>query len=381
MQGRFLECSLDPRHHLDADKLHNTCPQDDAPLLVRYTPLQLDRSAAGGCSMWKYRDVLPVDPGEEPVTLGEGMTPLLLARNVMSLLRLDVPTYVKDESQNPTGSFKARGMSVAVTVAARLGARALVTPSAGNAGSALAAYGAKAGLRVRIFLPADTPRILIEQSERYGAEVTKVDGLITDAGKLAAEFAAKTGAFNVATLREPYRVEGKKTMAYELVEQLGKVPGAILYPTGGGTGVVGMWKAFDEMERLGWIGKERPKMFSVQSQECPTIVNAFEAGTERAAAPPACTTKVWGLRVPALIGDRLVLRALHDSGGGAVAVSEEQMALDMDTLNAREGIDATEEGGATLSGLRVLLERGARFEGPIVLFNTGSALKYGVRAA
>jgi len=222
---------------------------------------------------------------------------------------------------------------------------------------------------------------LIEQTERFGAEVTTVDGLITDAGRFASEFAAKTGAFNLATLREPYRVEGKKTMAYELVEQLGKVPSALVYPTGGGTGVVGMWKAFEEMERLGWIGAERPKIFSVQSQECPTIVNAFQSGAERATPPASCTTKVWGLRVPALIGDRLVLRALRESRGGAVAVSEKQMRADMQLMNAREGIDATEEGGATLSGLRALLERGVRFDGPVVLFNTGSALKYGVRAA
>lgn len=376
----FLECSQDPEHRLSAEELHGTCPRDDAPLLVRYRDARLERTALVGWSMWRYRGALPVAPKEEPITLGEGATPLLPARTLASELRLDAPLYVKDESQNPTGSFKARGMSVAVTVAKRLGASALVAPSAGNAGSALAAYGAKAGLPVHVFLPADTPQILIEQTERFGAQVTRVDGLITDAGKLAAAHAKKHDAFNVATLREPYRVEGKKTMAYELVEELGRVPAAILYPTGGGTGIVGMWKAFEEMEALGWIGKERPKIFSVQSQACPTIVNAFEAGAERAVPPAFCTTKVWGLRVPALIGDRLVLRALRESAGGAVAVSEAQMRADMRQLHVREGVDATEEGGATLSALRSLLERGTRFEGPVVLFNTGSALKYGTRS-
>jgi threonine synthase len=379
MASRYLECSLNPEHRLDVDKLHTTCPYDDAPLVVRYTGLHLDVDARYRSSMWRYRDVLPIDPGEEPITLGEGGTPLLLARNVMAALRLDAPIYVKDESQNPTGSFKARGMSVAVTVAKRLGAKMLVAPSAGNAGSALAAYGAKAGLEVHVYVPADTPSVLIEQTQRFGAKVTPVDGLITDAGRLAAEFAAKSGAFNVATLREPYRVEGKKTMAYEIVEELGAIPSAIVYPTGGGTGIVGMWKAFAEMETLGWIGKERPRIFSVQSEACPTIVNAFDAGTEFAKPLASCATKVWGLRVPALIGDRLVLRSLRESHGGAVAVSEQQMMNDMRTLHASEGIDATEEGGATLSGLRELLKRGASFDGPVVLFNTGSALKYGSR--
>jgi threonine synthase len=376
---RHLECSLDPAHEFDAGELHGTCPHDDAPLLVRYDQLLLDVDD-NERSMWRYRGVLPIDPGEDPITLGEGATPLLLAENVMDLLRVNAPIYVKDESQNPTGSFKARGMSVAVTVAKRLGATALVAPSAGNAGSALAAYGAKAGLPVHVFLPADTPDVLIEQTKRFDAHVTAVDGLITDAGKLAAAFSKETGAFNVATLREPYRVEGKKTMAYELVEELGVVPSAIIYPTGGGTGIVGMWKAFDEMQQLGWIGAERPRFFSVQSEECPTIVNAFESGAEKAQPPATCSTKVWGLRVPSLIGDRLVLHALRASKGGAIAVGEQQMRDDMRTLHTREGIDATEEGGATLSGLRALIERGVTFDGPIVLFNTGSALKYGVRA-
>ena len=375
---RHLECSLVPEHTLDAEELHGTCPHDDAPLLVRYDDLYLDIDE-NERSMWRFRGVLPIDVGEDPITLGEGLTPLLLAQNLMASLKLDAPLYVKDESQNPTGSFKARGMSVAVTVAKRLGATAVVAPSAGNAGSALAAYGAKAGLPVHVFLPADTPRMIVEQTERYGAHVTKVDGLITDAGKLAAAHARETGAFNVATLREPYRVEGKKTMAYEIVEQLGVVPSVLIYPTGGGTGIVGMWKAFEEMERLGWIGSERPRLFSVQSDLCPTIVNAFASGAETA-QPTACTTTIHGLRVPYLIGDRLVLRALRESNGGAVAVSEPQMIQDMRVLHAREGIDATEEGGATLSGLRALLARGESFDGPIVLFNTGSALKYGERS-
>lgn len=376
MANHYLECSLDVDHRFDAGELHGTCVHDDAPLLVRYERLRLDVGTQNW-SMWRYRDVLPIDANEEPITLGEGATPLVPVPKIASWLCLDAPLYVKDESQNPTGSFKARGMSVAVTVAKRLGASALVAPSAGNAGSALAAYGAKAGLPVHVFVPADTPKVLVEQTQRFGAQVTLVDGLITDAGRLAAELAAKTGAFNVATLREPYRVEGKKTMAYEIVEALGVVPSAIIYPTGGGTGVVGMWKAFDEMQTLGWIGTERPKIFSVQSEACPTIVKAFESGLDYAKPVQECSTKVWGLRVPSLIGDRLVLRALRDSDGGAIAVSEAEMRDDMIIMHASEGIDTTPEGGATLSGLRALLGRGIVFDGPIVLFNTGSALKYG----
>ncbi|HXM08165.1 MAG TPA: threonine synthase, partial [Candidatus Acidoferrum sp.] len=261
MLPQILKCSLEPAHTYSPAALASTCTHDGAPLLVRYAPVDMNREilVSRPWTMWRYREMLPIDDGEEPISLGEGATPLLPLRT-LERKKLDARIFVKDEAQNPTGSFKARGMSVAVTLAKRLGATSLVAPSAGNAGGALAAYGARAGLPVRVYVPKDTPAILIEEMDGYGANVVLVDGLIDDAGRLAAEYARDTGAFNVATFREPYRVEGKKTMAYELVEQLGTVPGTIVYPTGGGTGLVAMWKAFDELEQLGWIGDERPAM-------------------------------------------------------------------------------------------------------------------------
>lgn len=378
----YLVCSRDDAHRFDPATLATLCPHDSAPLLVRYPRIVLDRAAVAARpqTMWRYREALPLDANEEPITLGEGFTPLVHAARLQSALALDVPLYIKDEAQNPTGSFKSRGMSAAVTRAKKLGAPALVAPSAGNAGGALSAYGARAQMPVTVFLPRDTPAILIEECRTYGARVELVDGLIDDAGKLANAFAAETGAFNVATLREPYRIEGKKTMGYELVEQLGGIPGAIVYPTGGGTGLIGMWKAFDELEEAGWIGAERPMMISVQAADCAPIVRAFEAGDDHATRWNDAHTAAWGLRVPAAIGDRLMLRAIRDSGGTAIAVGEDAMAEDMLVMRASEGVDACEEGGAALAALRVLIGRGTTFAGPVVLFNTGSALKYGPRA-
>ncbi len=336
--------------------------------------------ASRAWTMWRYREMLPIEDGEQPVSLGEGATPLValgrLAREVF-LGEL----YVKDESQNPTGSFKARGMSVAVTRAKRLGAKSLVAPSAGNAGGALAAYGARAGLPVRVYVPRDTPPLLIEEMRGYGAGVMLVDGLIDDAGRLAAEYARESGAFNVATFREPYRVEGKKTMAYELIERLGCAPGTIIYPTGGGTGLVAMWKAFGELQDLGWIGSERPAMIAVQSIGCAPIVAAFERGDESAPPVENASTRMWGLRVPGGIGDRLSLRALRESHGCAIAVSDDAADAAMHDLHRLEGIDATEEGGATLAALRLLTEKGVNLKRPIVLFNTGSSLKYAPRSS
>jgi threonine synthase len=271
-------------------------------------------------------------------------------------------------------------MSVAVTRALALGARSLVAPSAGNAGGALAAYGARAGLPVTVFLPRDTPRTLIEECATYGARVELVDGLIDDAGRLAAEHAAATGAFNVATLREPYRIEGKKTMAYELIEQLGEVPAAIVYPTGGGTGLIGMWKAFDELQACGWIGSERPAMICVQAEGCAPMVRAFEEGAESARRWENAQTVAWGMRVPGALGDRLILHAIAASGGTAIAVTEDELLAGMRALRQREGIDASEEGGATVAALRHAVERGSRPRGNVVLFNTGSALKYAPRS-
>ena len=377
-----LECSRDPAHGFTAGAPATVCPNDGAPLLVRYSVERLDRGAVAArpWTMWRYREMLPVDEGEDPVSLGEGATPLL--EIPQAARRLGVGSLlVKDESQNPTGSFKARGMSVAVTVAKRLGARSLVAPSAGNAGGALAAYGARAGLSVRVYVPRDTPPLLVEEMKSYGAEVVLVDGLIDDAGRIAAEHAREHGAFNVATFREPYRVEGKKTMGYELVERLGSVPGTIVYPTGGGTGLVAMWKAFAELERLGWIDARRPVMIAVQAQGCAPVVRAFERGEESAARVDNGMTAMWGLRVPGGIGDRLTLRALRESGGRAVAVSDESAAAAMSQLHRRDGVDATEEGGATLAALATLRDAGVELPEPIVLFNTATSLKYAPRVS
>ncbi|MBV8353777.1 MAG: threonine synthase [Candidatus Eremiobacteraeota bacterium] len=373
-----LECSRDASHRYSAAELATVCPQDGAPLLVRYGAefMPLDLCQERECTMWRYREMLPIDTLEEPITLGEGATPLLRLRRLERELGID-ELYVKDESQNPTGSFKARGMSVAVTVARRLGAMKFVAPSAGNAGGALAAYGARAGVPVRVYVPRDTPAVLIEEMQAYGAEVVLVDGLIDDAGRLAAGYANESGAFNLATFREPYRVEGKKTMGYELVEHLGRVPGTIVYPTGGGTGLVAMWKALDELERLGWIGAERPAMIAVQAEGCAPIVRAFERGDESATRAEHAATRLWGLRVPGGIGDRLTLRALRESGGAAVAVSDEAAVEATRDLHRREGIDACVEGGATLAALRALVRGSATLAAPLVLFNTGTSLKYG----
>jgi len=377
MQPLNLECSQDARHRSDAEALSTVCPHDGAPLLVRYAVARLERAAlaARPWTMWRYREMLPVGEGDEPVTLGEGATPLLPLGHVAKALGLDA-VYVKDEAQNPTGSFKARGMSVAVTVARRLGATALVAPSAGNAGGALAAYGARAALPVRVYVPRDTPALLVDEMEGYGAEVILIGGLIDDAGRIAAEYARGSGAFNVATFREPYRVEGKKTMGYELVEQLGDVPGTIIYPTGGGTGLVAMWKAFEELERIGWIGAARPVMISVQAEGCAPIVRAFQRGEQSAQRVDDGSTKMWGLRVPGGIGDRLSLRAIRESRGRAVTVTDEEAAEAMRDMHRHEGIDATEEGGATLAALRAFVKEGVPLPIPIVLFNTATSLKY-----
>ncbi len=378
-----LACSREEAHSFAVSALATTCPHDGAPLLATYDAPVLDRAAIASraATMWRYREVLPVAIDARPVTLGEGGTPLVHCTRLADDVRLDAALYVKDESQNPTASFKSRGMSAAVTRACALGVRSFVTPSAGNAGGALAAYGARAGASVTIFFPSDTPATLVEESRAFGARVELVDGLIDLAGKRAAAFATETGAFNVATLREPYRIEGKKTMGYELVEELGRVPAAIVYPAGGGTGLIGMWKAFDELERAGWIGSERPRMFAVQATGCAPIVRAHAAGADRAEPWTDARTNAWGLRVPSALGDRLMLTAIDRSGGDALAIDDAAMEREMRHMRALEGIDACEEGGATLAALRELVARGEKFAGPVVLFNTASALKYAPREA
>ncbi len=328
--------------------------------------------------MWRYRELMPLMDGEEPITLGEGWTPLVHARRLGEELGLS-RLFVKDESLNPTNSFKARGLAAAVTKAAHLGARILSIPSAGNAANAMAAYAAAAGIEAKVFMPKDVKLPFIRECELYGAEVNLVDGLITDAGRIAAERGKPLGWYDTSTLKEPYRIEGKKTMAYELGEQLDwQFPDWIIYPTGGGTGMVGMWKAFEEMERIGWkTAATRPKMVSVQAENCAPIVRAFEQGAERSEMWQNARTVADGLRVPKAIGDFLVLRAVRESGGTAIAVSDADMVRDMRTLGAKEGISAAPEGGAALYALRVLLQDGrVKPSDTVVVFNTGGALKY-----
>jgi threonine synthase len=328
--------------------------------------------------MWRYRELLPLFDGEQPVTLGEGFTPLIHACRLGATVGLD-KLFVKDESLNPTNSFKARGQSAAVTRAKYLGASTLSVPSAGNAGNALAAYAACAGLQAKVFLPKDVKPPFERECVLYGADVTLVDGLITDAGRVAAERGGPLGWYDVSTLKEPYRIEGKKTMAYELAEQLGWTwPDWIIYPTGGGTGMVGMWKAFDELERIGWMPKtKRPRMVSVQADGCAPIVRAFEQGSEKAAMWEHAATIADGLRVPRAIGDFLILRAIRDSGGTAVSVSDRSMIEGMLAIGSTEGISAAPEGGAALAAIKLLVQNETiRPQESVVLFNTGGALKY-----
>ncbi len=316
--------------------------------------------------MWRYLDVLPADSLDDVVTLGEGLTPLLPSKSRPNV-------YLKDESKNPTRSFKSRGMSAAVTMAKKLGAKSLAAPTAGNAGAALSAYGARAGLPVFVAMPVDTPQSIVDECRGYGAEVELVQGVITDAARRVQQLIAANGGFDLSTLKEPYRVEGKKTMGYELYEDLGgRLPDVILYPTGGGTGLIGMWKAFAEMERLGWIGSERPRMWSVQSSGCAPIVRAFDQQFETAPEWESPQTTAWGLRVPRAVGDRLMLQALRESGGGGIAVDEARIEGAADALRKAEGIDAGPETGAAWLALEELRTRGAiGSDDLVVVFNTG----------
>ncbi len=320
-------------------------------------------------NMWRYREVLPAC---EIVTLNEGWTPLYHAP------RLGEKWYVKDESVNPTGSFKARGMSAAVSMAKHFGLTKLAVPSAGNAGGALAAYAAKAGIECFVFLPKDTPRAFIVECEVLGAQVTLIDGLITDCGAEIARRKEAEGWFDLSTLKEPYRVEGKKTMGYEVAEQMDwTLPDVIVYPTGGGTGLVGMWKAFDEMERMGWIDSKRPKMISVQAAGCAPIARAFDAGERFATEFENAHTSASGLRVPKAIADFIMLDLIRSSGGTAVTVTDEQMLEGAKQLGRATGIFAAPEGGAVVAGAQALLDNGfISAHETVVLFNTGSGLKY-----
>jgi len=377
-----LECSACGAQY-EAGHLYNVCIKCGKPLLVRYDlaraskSLTRDALTSRRADMWRYREVLPVENDANIVSLGEGWTPLVSAPrlgNSLGMTRL----IIKDESLNPTQSFKARGMSVAVSMALELGVKKLAAPSAGNAGGALAAYAARAGIEAHIFMPRDTPVANVIECKMTGAHVTLIDGLITHCGAEIAKRKDAEGWFDVSTLKEPYRVEGKKTLGYELAEQLGwRLPDVILYPTGGGTGLVGMWKAFDEMETMGWIGSERPRMVSVQAEGCAPIVRAFESGATHADEFRDAATVASGLRVPKAIGDFLILDALRKSGGTAIAVSDDELLAAVAEIGGTEGLFVAPEGAACLPALRKLIQRGDvdRNE-EVVLFNTGAGIKY-----
>jgi threonine synthase len=382
MNVTHLSCSQCGERY-DPSKLYNVCLKCGKPLLVQYDLERIAATwaraslAARGKNLWRYREALPVEREEEITTLGEGWTPLVHARRLGEQLGMR-HLYIKDESLNPTGSFKARGMAVAVSMAKELGVHKLAVPSAGNAGGALAAYAAKAGLEAYILMPRDVPRANLIECQQCGARVTLVDGLISDCGRIVAERKESEGWFEVSTLKEPYRIEGKKTMGYELAEQLGwELPDVILYPTGGGTGLIGMWKAFDEMERLGWISPKRPRMVTIQAEGCAPIVQAFAAGANVGADVVHPHTVAAGLRVPKAIGDFLMLDILRRSGGTAVSVSDTELIAAVREIGAAEGIFAAPEGAACLPALGRLLGRGEiRTDERVVLFNTGSGLKY-----
>lgn len=363
--------------------MQNLCTACQKPLFPIYDlaavgrALKRDSLIKREKSLWRYREVLPLPANVEPISLGEGGTPLLRTATFGRASGI-TDLWVKDEAQNPTQSFKARGMTVAVSMAKHLGATKLAVPTAGNAGGALAAYAARAGLEAHIFMPRDTPRANIIECRELGANVVLIDGLITDCGAEIARRKAAEGWFDMSTLKEPYRVEGKKTLGYELAEQFDWVlPDVILYPTGGGTGLIGMWKAFDEMETLGWIGSGRPRMFSVQATGCAPIVRAFEAGETVAVEFPDAHTCASGLRVPKAVGDFLMLKILRESKGGAVAVDDEEMIHVTREVGSAEGLFVAPEGAACFAALRKLLAAGKIVpEERVVIFNTGSGIKY-----
>lgn len=368
----ILTCSLCGKTY-PADRVQTVCPDDGRPLRVDLDlrPEDFPREALADRepTMWRYREVLPPF---EPVSLGEGMTPLHHAP------RLGARWYVKDEAVNPTASFKARGMSAAVTVAKQFGLTKLAVPSAGNAGGALAAYAAKAGLEAHVYMPRDTPRACIVEAQMHGADVWLIDGLINDCAAEIAKVKDAEGWFDMSTLKEPYRAEGKKTMGYELAEQMEwSLPDVIVYPAGGGTGLVGMEKAFDEMERLGWIGAERPRMVAVQAEGCAPIVTAFRRGERFAELFPNAHTSASGLRVPRAVGDFIMLDLIVRTGGTALTVTDDEMIAAAREMAAKTGVFASPEGGATLAAAQRLRQEGwIKEEDRVVLFNTGSGVKY-----
>ena len=354
-----------------------------SPLLVRYdlkkATAALAKSSLQGRSatLWRYRELLPVQDDINVVSLGEGFTPLLEAKTLSLELGLR-RVWIKDEAQNPTGSFKDRGLCLAVSRAKELGVKKLAIPSAGNAGGSLSAYAARAGIEAHVFMPKDTPAANQIEAQQYGARLTLVDGLINDCGRIIAERKAAEGWFDVSTLKEPYRVEGKKTMGYEIAEQLNwKLPDVIIYPTGGGTGLIGMWKAFAEMEEMGWIGNDRPRMVSVQASGCAPIVRAFEQGKDTAEPWQNAKTVASGLRVPQAVADFLMLRALRESNGTALSVSDDDMLEEIPRIGRAEGIFFCPEGAACVAALRHLVKQGwIKPSDEVVIFNTATGLKY-----
>jgi len=377
-----LECTRCGRAY-ESERLERLSPCCEKPLYARYDLDRLTGSFTPASlrgrepTLWRYAEVLPVRDAAFRVSLGEGYTPLLDSPRLARELGVD-RLWLKDEGQNPTGSFKARGLALAIARAAELGVRSVAIPSAGNAGSATAAYAAAAGLEAHVVVPTDTPRPILEEIRALGADLELVDGLITDAAARVGEGVRRHGWFDLSTLKEPYRVEGKKTMGYELFEQLGgRLPDVILYPTGGGTGLVGMWKAFGEMQRLGWIGRERPRMISVQAEGCAPIVRAWREGRESAEPWEGAATRAAGLRVPRAVGDFLMLRAIAESRGAAVAVSDAAMTDAVARIGRTTGVFAAPEGGAVAAAVPLLLREGLLDAGEeTVLFITGSGLKY-----
>ncbi len=376
-----LECP-ECQKSFPADTVQTICPGCDSPLLARYDlaaakkELDLDAFAGRPSNMWRFRELLPVQDDKWVVTLGEGGTPVLPAPNLGR--KLGIPQLnIKDEGLNPTGTFKARGLGMAVSRALELGLKGFVIPTAGNAGGALAAYAARAGVKAHVFMPQDAPAANQAEVKSLGAELHLVAGLISDAGRESGRMSRETGLFDMSTLKEPYRLEGKKTMGYEIAQDLGwKLPDVIVYPTGGGTGLIGIWKAFEEMEALGWIGSGRPRMVAVQATGCAPVVRAFETGAGRCEFFADAQTVAAGLRVPRPFADRLILRVIRDSGGTAVGVTDEEMLASRSLVASMEGIQACLEGSATVAAAAKLAASGfIKPDDRVICLNTGTAFK------
>lgn len=374
-----LRCSVCDYHQADGTRLASLCPSCGQPLLVRYATAVPKSAITADASLWRYAAALPLQPGERAITLGEGMTPLIELPHLAAQIGVR-RLWVKDEGLNPTASFKARGLMMAVTRSKLLGLPGVCVPTAGNAGIALAAYAAAAGMPCRIFAPETTPAPILGSIRAFSAELVLLPGHIGDCGKATIAFATESGFFNVATVREPYRVEGMKTMGYEVAEQLGwRLPDAIVYPTGGGEGTIGIWKAINEMIEWGWLPADtaKPRMIIAQAAGCAPLVKAFHAGEEKATPWPDPTTHASGLRVPGPLGDRLTLRTLRESKGEAEAVSEERIRSGTFLLASKSGIDAAPEGGAAFEATRQLVAAGRlRADAEVVVFNTGSGASY-----